>query len=45
MTAPAPPLPTQGGSYVRLVDGSLVPAGQAPAAPAKPPVKAAKKEA
>jgi hypothetical protein len=48
MTAPQPPLPASGGSYIRQPDGKLVPAEAAPApatapAPVKPTVKGALK--
>jgi hypothetical protein len=42
MTAPQPPLPASGGSYIRQPDGQLVPADAAPAA-VKPTVKGALK--
>lgn len=41
MTAPQPPLPASGGSYIRQPDGKLVPSDAALAAPVKPTVKGA----
>jgi hypothetical protein len=46
MTAPQPPLPASGGSYIRQADGKLAPAEAAPApaaTPVKPTVKGALK--